>query len=71
METEMIKFNKKLYSKDSLKNAVGVYFNNPGRKLLPILREKKDYFELEIKTEHKRDNFKEEFCNYVLYLNFK
>lgn len=71
MEARIIKFNKKLYSGASIEKAVEAYQKNLGQKNLFKLKKNNQCFELEVLTKKYPENFVDEFCNYVLYLNFK
>ena len=71
MNSKIIKFNSKLYSGASIKQAVDEYQKTFKKKGIFNLKKKSLYLELELKMEKYPENFIEEFCNYVLYLNFK
>lgn len=71
MKKENIKFNKNFYSKESIEQAIGDYRKNFKNKIKFLLRDKKDYFELSVELRENLENFCDEFCNYVLFINIK
>lgn len=71
MKKENIKLNKNIYSGESVKQAIDAYQKNFQDKIKFLLREKNDYFELEVQLKENLENFSNEFCNYVLSINIK
>jgi hypothetical protein len=71
MNKEVLKFNSKIYSGESIKQAIDEYRKNFKKGNLSNLKKRGSYFELEIEAEKYPKNFLKEFCNYVLYLNCK
>lgn len=64
-----VRFNKKIYSKEAIEEAIEIYKELAKFKL----KETKNYFVLEMKNilPKLKPIFKDEFCNYVLALTKK
>ena len=71
MKKENIKFNKNIYSRGSIERAIKDYRKNFQKKIKFLLRDKKNYFELSVELKENLENFSDEFCNYVLFINIK
>lgn len=67
MKNEIIKFNSKVYSEASIKEAARQF------KKMGIFKLKKGglYFELSVDIKKCPKNFILDLCNYILYLNVK
>lgn len=66
MRTEVIKFNKKIYSAENIKKAINEYRNIFGGKCNFSLKENKEYFEVSVTCHEFPENFSCEFANFVL-----
>lgn len=71
MNSKILKFNKKLYSCESIQQATNEYRKIFKGEILPNFKKKGPYFEIELQGKDCPENFADEFCNYVLYLSFK
>jgi hypothetical protein len=71
MNSNILKFNSKLYSSESIKQAINEYQKTFKEKKLFSLKRRGLYFELELKMGKYPENFVKDFSNYALYLNCK
>jgi hypothetical protein len=66
MKTELIRFNKKLYSFNSIQMAKATYQETFGKKYKFSVKEKSGYFEVKIAARNFPENFLYEFANRVI-----